>query len=63
MQIEHKLIIHLHFIFTISSLGALSPQVNGCTLNRMPAMAEGSPASLPLATLLNLKSLAMEKTV
>jgi hypothetical protein len=29
----------------------------------MLALAEGSPASLPLATLLHLNSLAMEKTI
>jgi hypothetical protein len=40
------------FLFTFSSFGAFSPQVSGFTLNRMPALAEGSSASLPLATLL-----------
>jgi hypothetical protein len=48
------------FLFTFSLLGAPRPQVSGCTLNRMPALAEGSSASLPLATLLDFNNLAIE---
>jgi hypothetical protein len=62
MKIDSDFIIQIYFVFTLFSLGASRPQVSGCTLNRMPALAEGSTASLPLATLLHLNSMAIEKT-